>query len=254
MTDTVRYEVTDDIAVVTLANPPLNIMTAAVMDRIAGFAEQAAGDASLKGLLLRAEGKAFSAGADVAEHAPEKADEMIGAFSRMFTQLFGLEIPVVAAVNGAALGGGFELVMAADIVVASARAKFGQPEIKLGFFAPLGVAYLPTLVGYRRAMEITCAGRTYDAETMARWGFVNEVVEPDALEAAVDRWLGDLRAMSPLVQRLNVRTLKAGLGKGVEPGHLAAEQVFLQELMKTADVREGIASFEEKRRPVWKNR
>lgn len=254
MTDTVRYEVTDDIAVVTLANPPVNIMTAAVMDRIAELAEQAAGDSSLKGLLLRAEGKAFSAGADVAEHSPEQADRMIGAFSRMFTHLFALEIPVVAAVNGAALGGGFELVMAADIVVASARAKFGQPEIKLGFFAPLGVAYLPTLVGYRRAMELTCAGRTYDAETMARWGFVNEVAEPEALEEAVDRWLGDLRAMSPRVQRLNVRTLKAGLGKAVEPGHLAAERVFLEELMKTEDVREGIASFEEKRRPVWKGR
>jgi len=254
MSELVRYEVAEDIAVVTLANPPLNIMTAEVMSRIADFADQAAGDASLKGLLLRAEGKAFSAGADVAEHAPEKAGEMIGAFSRMFTKLFALEIPVVAAVNGAALGGGFELVMAADVVVASARAKFGQTEIKLGFFAPLGVAYLPTLVGYRRAMELTCAGRTYDAETMARWGFVNEVVEPEALGEAVDRWLGDLRAMSPLVQRLNVRTLKACLGKAVEPGHLAAERVFLDELMKTDDVREGIASFEEKRRPVWKNR
>ncbi len=250
----VRYEVRQDVAYITLDNPPVNIMTAAMMNGIAAEAAKVEADATLKALVIRAEGKAFSAGADVGEHSPDKAPEMIGAFSAMFKRLFALEIPVIMAVNGAALGGGFELVMAGDIVIASEKAKFGQPEIKLGFFAPLGVAYLPTLVGYRRAMELTCAGRTYDAQTMAAWGFVSEVVAPEALDDAVEALLKDLRYNSPLVTRLNVRTLKTTMGLGPEQGRVAAERVFLDELMKTEEVKEGIASFYEKRKPQWKNK
>ncbi|MDY0002010.1 MAG: enoyl-CoA hydratase/isomerase family protein [Polyangia bacterium] len=250
----VIYEVRDDVAYATLNSPPLNIMTAAMMREVAAVAERAAGDATLKALVVRAKGKAFSAGADVGEHAPDKAGEMIGTFSAMFRQLFALDIPVVMAVNGAALGGGFELVMAGDQVIASKNAKFGQPEIRLGFFAPLGVAYLPELVGHRRAMELTCGGRVFDAHTMERWGFVSQVVEPEALDEAVEAFLADLRAASPLVLRLNVRTLKRTRGMGAEKGRVEAERVFLEELMKTEEVPEGIAAFYEKRPPVWKNR
>lgn len=257
MSDTealVLYEVRDDVAYVTLNSPPLNIMTAALMREIAACAERVAGDDTLKAVVFRAKGKAFSAGADVGEHAPDKAPEMIETFSAMFRRLFALEIPVIMAVDGAALGGGFELVMAGDIVIATERAKFGQPEIRLGFFAPLGVAYLPALVGYRRAMELTCGGRTFDAATLERWGFVSRVVAPDALEEAVEAQLADLREASPLVLRLNVRTLKRVQGLGVEDGRVEAERVFLEDLMQTAEVPEGIASFYEKRKPAWKNR
>lgn len=250
----VIYEVSKDVAYATLNSPPLNIMTAALMRDVTAAAERAAGDRSLKALVIRARGKAFSAGADVGEHAPGKAPGMIGAFSAMFRQLFALEIPVVMAVDGAALGGGFELVMAGDVVIATARAKFGQPEIRLGFFAPLGVAYLPLLVGHRRAMELTCGGRAFDAATMERWGFVAQVVAPEALEEAVETFLSDLRAASPLTLRLNVRTLKRVRGLGVEEGRVEAERVFLEELMKTEEVSEGIAAFYEKRPPVWRNR
>lgn len=250
----VEYEVRQDVAYATLNSPPLNIMTAALMREITAVAERVAGDATLKALVFGARGKAFSAGADVGEHSPEKAPEMIGAFSAMFQRLFALEVPVVMAVDGAALGGGFELVMAGDVVFATERSKFGQPEIRLGFFAPLGVAYLPTLVGHRRAMELTCGGRTFDAATMERWGFVSQVVAAEGLDEAVESFLQDIRAASPLVLRLNVRTLKGVRGLGVEAGRVEAERVFLEELMQTQEVPEGIASFYEKRPPVWKNR
>jgi cyclohexa-1,5-dienecarbonyl-CoA hydratase len=225
-----------------------------MMDEIAEHAARIAEQDTLKAVVFRAEGKAFSAGADVAEHAPDMAETMIKAFSGMFTALFALDIPVIMAVDGAALGGGFELVMAGDMVIATEGAKFGQPEIKLGFFAPLGVAYLPTLVGYRRAMEITCTGRTYDAQTMRDWGFVSEVVALEALDETVEKLLRDLRYVSPLVLRMNVRALRQTMALPVQEGHVAAERVFLDELMKTEEVVEGIASFSEKRKPQWKNR
>ena len=138
----VRFDVREDIAFVTLDAPPVNIMTAALMDELTRAMCRANADRSLKGVALTATGKAFSAGADVAEHAPEHAPFMIRAFSRLFDVLATLELPLVAAVDGAALGAGFELVTMADIVIATERAKFGQPEIRLGFFAPLGVSWL----------------------------------------------------------------------------------------------------------------
>ncbi|MBW1873330.1 MAG: enoyl-CoA hydratase/isomerase family protein, partial [Deltaproteobacteria bacterium] len=192
--------------------------------------------------------------ADVGEHHPDKATGMISAFSRMFTLLGELQIPVVMAVDGAALGAGFELVMMADILLASDRATFGQPEIRLGFFAPFAVAYLPQLVGQARAMEITCSGRTYSAEQMHQFGFVSHVVAADELEGVLESTLRDFRKASPLVMRMNVRILKKLRDKSFEPAHKEAEKVFLEELMASEDVLEGIASFYEKRKPDWKNR
>jgi cyclohexa-1,5-dienecarbonyl-CoA hydratase len=252
--DPVKLSIADDVAFITLDAPPLNIFTAEMMRGINNALEKLAADDSLKALVFKANGKAFSAGADVGEHHPDKATAMIGAFGRMFTLLGELEIPVVMAVDGAALGAGFELVMMADVLLASERATFGQPEIRLGFFAPFGVAYLPKLVGPARAMEITCSGRTYSAEQMHEFGLVSRVVKSDELEGVLDAMLRDFRKASPLVMRLNVRTLKRLGTLPFEQAHQEAEQVFLEELMATDDVLEGIASFYEKRKPEWKNR
>jgi cyclohexa-1,5-dienecarbonyl-CoA hydratase len=252
-TDLVIFKKEDNLATITLNSPPLNILSADMMGAISHALENVASDSSLKALLVNARGKAFSAGADVGEHHPDKASDMIGAFSRMF-RLFGeLEIPMVMAVEGAALGAGFELAMMADILIASEKASFGQPEIRLGFFAPLGVAYLSKLVGTQRAMEITCSGRTYSAEMMQKMGLVGEVVKAEEIEGIVDSILSDFKKASPLVMRLNVRTLKKLRDVPFEQARLEAEKVFLEELMATDDVLEGIDSFYEKRKPVWKN-
>ncbi len=136
---TVNYEVRDSVGYVTLDNPPVNIMSQALMDALAAILETAAGDKDLKALAITGAGKAFSAGADVGEHEPERAAGMIESFGRLFRNLDALEIPVVMAVNGAALGAGFELAMMADVLLAAESATFGQPEIRLGFFAPVGV-------------------------------------------------------------------------------------------------------------------
>ena len=253
-TEQVNYEVRDDVAYLELAAPPLNVLSGQMMEEITALLEKAAADDSLKALAVTADGKAFSAGADVGEHRPEEAAAMIGAFSKMFRRFGELEIPVVMAVDGAALGAGFELVMMADVLLATERAKFGQPEIRLGFFAPVGVAWLPRLVGHARALEITCSGRAYDAEAAREWGLVSRVVANEELGTALEETLKDFRKASPLVMRMNVRMIKRLEGKSFEDARVEAERVFLDELMKTEDVQEGIASFFEKRRPEWKNR
>ncbi|MBM4132044.1 enoyl-CoA hydratase/isomerase family protein, partial [bacterium] len=127
------------VARLRLDNPPVNIMSAALMDELSAHLETIAADRSLVAVAVTAAGKAFCAGADVGEHRPEQAPAMIAAFGRLFRRLDALEVPVVMAVQGAALGAGFELALMADVLLAGEDATFGQPEIRLGFFAPVGV-------------------------------------------------------------------------------------------------------------------
>ncbi len=251
---TVNYEVRDDVGYVTLDNPPVNIMTQALMDSLAAIVATAATDNDLKALAITGAGKAFSAGADVGEHEPERAAGMIESFGRLFRNLDALEIPVVMAVNGSAMGAGFELALMADVLLAAESASFGQPEIRLGFFAPVGVVELPALVGRAKAMEITCSGRIYGAEEMADCGLVSRVVPDGELVEAMEATLKDFRRASSLVMRLNVRMLKRSRGRSFAEALDEAEKVFLGELMAAEDPREGIAAFYEKRRPEWKNR
>ncbi len=250
---TIAYTVRDDVAYLNLDNPPVNIMTAAMMDEITAALETAAADKSLKAVAFTAGGKAFCAGADVGEHKPEQAPAMIAAFGRLFRRLDAMEVPVVMAVGGAAMGAGFELILMADVLLAAEGAMFGQPEIRLGFFAPVGVVELPALVGRAKAMEITTTGRNYDAAEMADLGLVSRVVPADDLDDALEGVLKDLRRASPLVLRLNTRTLKRSRAGDFAASLAEAERVFLEDLMTSADPVEGIAAFYEKRKPEWKN-
>jgi cyclohexa-1,5-dienecarbonyl-CoA hydratase len=253
-TGTVRYEVREDVAFVTLDAPPVNILTAALMGELAAAIERANADHALKAIAITAVGRAFSAGADVGEHRPEQAPAMIAGFSHLFQALGACPVPLVMAVDGAALGAGFELAMMADILLATDRATFGQPEIRLGFFAPVAVAWLSHRVGPARSLEITCTGKTFSAGEMAALGLVSTVVPPTDLPAALGQVLADLRRASPVVMRLNVQLTRRLAGQPFEESRREAERVFLTDLMVTEDVREGIASFYEKRPPAWRNR
>ena len=250
---TIAYTVRDDVAYLNLDNPPVNIMTAAMMDEITAALEAAAGDRTIKAVAFTAGGKAFCAGADVGEHRPEQAPAMIAAFGRLFRRLDAMEVPVVMAAGGAAMGAGFELILLADVLLAAEEARFGQPEIRLGFFAPVGVVELPALVGRARAMEITCTGRTYTAAEMAEMGLVSRVVPAAELDDALEGVLEDLRRASPLVLRLNTRTLKRARAGDFAASLAEAERVFLEDLMTSEDPVEGIEAFYAKRRPEWKN-
>jgi cyclohexa-1,5-dienecarbonyl-CoA hydratase len=249
----VTYRVHDDVAYLTLDNPPVNIMTAALMGQMSEHLETVAANRDLKAVAITATGKAFCAGADVGEHRPENVAGMIKAFGRLFRQLDALEIPVVMAVQGAAMGAGFELILMADVLLAGERSLFGQPEIRLGFFAPVGVVELPARVGRARAMEITCGGSSYGADEMAAMGLVSKVVPDEELTETLEKTLKDFRKASPLVLRLNSLILKRSRAVDFSSALDEAERVFLEELMKAEDPVEGIEAFYEKRRPSWRN-
>jgi cyclohexa-1,5-dienecarbonyl-CoA hydratase len=249
------FETQDGVARLTLNKPPLNVLDIAMMREINSALERVDGDPSIKALVFEAaEGsKAFSAGVDVSEHTAEMVGEMIAVFHRIFRQLDKLEVPTVAVVGGAALGGGCELVLFCDMVLASERASFGQPEIQVGVFAPVAVVAWPGIIGPKKAMELLLTGDRIRADEAARLGLVNRVVPPEELAAAAGELVGKLNAQSGAILRLTKRAVRVGSAGSFAEGMAAVEELYLGPMMDTEDAHEGLAAFMEKRAPAWKD-
>ena len=252
MYEFIHLDIADGVATITLARPPLNVLTIAMNRELEDALERVAEDTRLKAIVLRAEGKAFCAGVDVADHIPERVDAMIRGFGRLFTRLRALPIPTIAVVHGAALGGGTELALGCDLVLANSSARFGQPEIKLGVFPPIAAAYFPRLIGYQQAARLIFTGATISADEALRLRLITEVVPDAELAARLDSLLGQLRHVSAAALRLAKRALLAGAARGADALE-SIERLYLTDLMATADAREGIQSFIEKRQPIWRD-
>jgi len=241
---------------VTLNKPPLNVLDIAMMREITTVLEGLGDDPSIKALVFQAaEGsKAFSAGVDVSEHTSEMVQEMIEVFHSIFRLLDATDVPTVAVVGGAALGGGCELVLFCDMVIASERASFGQPEIQVGVFAPVAAVAWPGIIGPKKAIELLLTGDRIRAEEALRLGLVNRVVPLEDLAAAADELVGKLTAMSGAILRLTKRAVRAGDAGSFAEGLAAVEDLYLGPMMASEDAHEGLAAFMEKRAPVWKDR
>jgi cyclohexa-1,5-dienecarbonyl-CoA hydratase len=250
------FEKQDGVARVMLNKPPLNVLDIAMMREINDALEGLDSDPSIKVLVFEAaEGsKAFSAGVDISEHTAAKVDEMIEVFHQIFRLLDSLEIPTLAVVGGAALGGGCELVLFCDMVIASEKASFGQPEIQVGVLPPIAVVALPEIIGPKKTMEMVLTGDRIKALEAERLGLVNKVVPPEELQAASFELVEKLTKLSGTVLRLTKRTVRLGGGGSFEDGLTAVEKVYLGPLMDTEDAHEGLAAFMEKRPPVWKDK
>jgi cyclohexa-1,5-dienecarbonyl-CoA hydratase len=191
---------------------------------------------------------------EVADHKPDMVDEMIAVFNRIFELIQQFEVPLIAAVQGACLGGGMELAIACDVVIASEKAVFGQPEIKLGFFPPYAAIRLPQLVGPAKAIEVCTTGKRYSAAEAVSMGFVSQAVAPDHFTDAVEKLIAEIQYNSPLIIRLNKQAVRQHLGLAFDKALAGVSDLFLNTLMKSEDTLEGIRSFEERRRPVWRNK
>ncbi len=250
----IKVSCQDEVAALVLSRPPLNVMNIAMIKEInTGLAELQKNGAA-KVLLIKAEGKAFSAGVDVADHTPDKVDEMMSEFHRTFELLHGFKIPVIAAVDGAALGGGCELAIYCDMVVASERAKFGQPEIKVGVFPPIAAAIFPRLIRRNRTMELLMTGDTISATEAERIGLINKVFPAEGFEEHVNQFVAKLTAQSKVILQMTKRAIDRGLYSPCMEAISKAEELYMGEMMKTEDAHEGLNAFLEKRTPVWKNK
>lgn len=257
---TLLLDVSDDgIALVTFNRPDkLNALNATVIAELDALISQVEQDAKVRGLILTGAGpKAFVGGADIAELVAvdrESGTAMGERGSRVFRKLEQLDVPVVAAVNGFALGGGCELAMACHVRLAAPNARFGLPEVKLGLIPGFGgTVRLPRLVGRGRALELLLTGAMIDATEAARIGLVNRVV---AAESLIEESRGLLRLMlanGPLAVQLAMRAVDGGLELSVDNA-FALESKFFGDACASEDKGEGTRAFLEKRSPVFHGR
>lgn len=252
--ETIKMEKSEGLANIFLARPKHNVFNIDMMKLFCSVLEDLSNDKELKCVVIKGEGPSWCAGVDVGDHKPEMADEMIATFNQSLNLIESLQVPTIAAVHGSCLGGGMEYAIACDVVIAAQGAKFGQPEVKLGFIPPYAAIRLPKLVGPAKAIEVCCSGKIYSAETAQSMGFVSQTIADDQFEAAVDKFVGEIQASSPLILRLNKQAVNRHLDLPFPDAVEGVSDLFLNTLMKTEDTLEGIASFYEKRKPVWKNR
>ncbi len=254
MSDYIKFSIDNSVAQITLARPKHNVFNIAMMQELNSVLESVSKDENLKCLVIMGEGSSWCAGVDVGDHKPELVNEMISTFNRIFVLIDSIKFPVIAAVHGACLGGGMEVAIACDMVIAAKKAVFGQPEVKLGFFPPYAAIRLPCLIGPAKTIEVCVTGKSYTADEAFGMGFVTAVFENEQFETELKKLIKEITASSPLILRLNKQAVKAHLGMSFESSLENVSNLFLNKLMKTEDTLEGIASFYEKRKPVWKNK
>ncbi len=252
----ISFHIEDRVARIRLNRPPLNIFNIAMMQQIGSALNECAQRRELVAIVFASaqECRAFSAGVAVEEHVEDTVYQMLDHFHAIFRTLEQIARPVIAIVDGPALGGGCELVAACDIVIASERARFGQPEIKLGVFPPVAAVLLPSIIGDKRARELIFTGEMIEAGEAARLGLVNHVVPSSDLEAKTTEVLSRLRELSSMALDGAKKALNLGRGHSLDETLKAVENLYLHELMKTHDSGEGVRAFMEKRKPVWRNR
>ena len=230
-----------------------NVIDAAVIAKLRDAAKEIAGMQSARALIIDHTGKHFSFGASVADHVPGEVEKMLPALHAMARELLHLELPILVAVRGLCLGGGLELALLGDRIFAAPKAGFGQPELNLGVFAPIGSALLPRIVGPRYAADLLLSGRTVTVEEARAIGLVHEEAE-DPGEAALAWARKHLVPKSAMALRLATRAARATWMREFEEGLESLEKNYLGQLMSTHDAVEGLNAFLEKREPSCEDR
>jgi enoyl-CoA hydratase/carnithine racemase len=232
------------VATLRLNRPPMNALSQALLGQIAAAALDFAADESIKAVVVLGGEKAFAAGADIAEFGDQTSARRVGrAFRCAFDGLATIPRPVIAAVNGYALGGGLELAMSCDLRVASDKARLGQPEILLGIIPGAGgTQRLTRLVGPAKAKELVWSGRQVRSDEALAMGLVDRVAPADELEAQALAWAAELASGAVVAMGLAKRAIDDGLDGSLARGLDVEAEAFV-EAFATEDARTGVASF-----------
>ncbi|MFQ5664022.1 MAG: enoyl-CoA hydratase/isomerase family protein [Terriglobia bacterium] len=253
----IQWELRDGQARLTLNRPPHNVLNAEMLTEIALAIDSLNDYPEVKVILLQAAkgSKSFCGGVDVPEYTTQRVFQMLDAFARVFTASMEVGKPLVVAVNGPALGGGCELAAFGDMVIATPKAKFSQPEIKLlGMFPPFATSIFPYIIGPKRAMEMLLTGESLTAEEALTLRLVNKLVPEAELESAVEATLAYIAQHSAPVLAMAKKAIYEGLGMNLMNSLKYSHNLFLNELYKLEDPQEGLRAIRERRKPHWKNR
>jgi cyclohexa-1,5-dienecarbonyl-CoA hydratase len=253
--ENILFDIKDDKAFLTINRPPVNILNIATMEEVNDAISSLKDNTDVKVLVLTSSGeKAFSAGVDVADHTEDKAKKMLEVFHAIFRNLLALDQVTVAACKGLTLGGGCEVAIFCDLLLAADNLKIGQPEIKLAVIPPIALLILPRIMGLKRAADLLLTGRVIGAQEAEKMGLVNKVVPLDSFDKELEDYIQSFLELS----LVGIKYSKKGISLGLETSFLEGldriEKIYLDELMSTQDAREGLKAFMEKRSPAWKNK
>ncbi len=236
-----------------LARPKANVLDAAMIAALDEAIASGSENRNLIAAIIDHEGPNFSFGASVAEHLPENCAAMLAALHALLSRMLFWPRPILVAARGQCLGGGLELALAGMLIFAARDAIFGQPEMKLGVFAPAASVLLPARIGQARAEDLLHSGRSIDASTALSWGLVSAVGEdPEAL--ALDFFQKYLSDKSAAALSFGVQAVRSDFAAAMNKRLLIVERQYLQGLMKTHDAVEGLNAFLAKRLPKWEHR
>ncbi len=258
MLEYVKYEVKDAIGILTISREKaLNAINKQVMDEIAAILEEIEADKELRGLIITGAGRAFVAGADIASQSVMNSEEGYnwGANgNRVFRRFELLDIPVIAAVNGFALGGGCELALSTDYIIAGEKAKFGQPEVGLGITPGFGgTQRLPRKIGISKAKELLFSGRMVTAQEAFELGLGDKVVPQEELMDKAMEMMESFKKNAPIAVAHVKKAVNEGMQLDIDSG-IKTENKYFGECFATEDQKEGMKAFLEKRHAEFKNR
>lgn len=250
--ENILLEKKDGVAKIIINRPPLNILNIETVTEMNEALAELRTDDGVKVVVITAAGdRAFSAGVEVKDHLGDKLPKMVEVFNKLFISLIEVDKPTIAVVNGVALGGGCEVVAGCDMAIASEKAQFGQPEIKLGIYPPPASVLFPRLMGRQKAFELILSGDSINAKEAERIGLINKVVPEAEFEKAVNEFVNRFVVNSGLALSQARRALYRNFDLEF---HQAMEITGIDStaVMAGENGVEGLTAFVEKRKPVWK--
>lgn len=250
----IKLTVEGGVARMTLNRPDHNLLNEGMLREMSDAITYAGEHREVKLIVLDSACKVFCGGIDVGEYTSQRVFQMLDVFHSVFSGILETSKPVMCVVNGPAIGGGAELAAFGDLVIATPRARFAQPEITIGVFPPLASTILPFLVGPKVALELVLLGEPVTAEKALELGMINRLVPEAQLEATVNDMIGRVVSHSGPVLSMAKKAILGGMGLSLRDGLKNSMNIFLNELYSLEDSQEGVRALVEKRKPNWKNR
>jgi len=250
----VKVNVDGEVARLTLDRPDHNLLNERMLSEIAAGINILGERSTIKLIVLDSAGKAFCGGIELGEYTQRRVFQLLDSFHGAFSAMLDTSKPVLVVVNGPAFGGGAELAALGDLVIATPKARFAQPEIRLGVFPPLAAAVLPYILGPKQALELVLTGEAISAERARELGLVNWLVSEEEMPQKIADVIARVTAQSGPVLTMAKKAILGSLGLPLRDGVRNSMKVFLNELADLEDSQEGLRALVEKRAPKWKNR
>jgi cyclohexa-1,5-dienecarbonyl-CoA hydratase len=251
----IRLHVEAPVAQIVLENPPVNVIDLPMMSELIAALEHVEEVADVSVIVFSGSGVDFSGGVDINAHTPDKVRDMLVEFHSVIRSLVSTKEVTIAAVHGNCLGGGAELALMCDMIFCTEGSRFQFPEIQLACFPPVAVVALAAAVGQKRAAEMILTGNIIHGDEALHYGLANDAVaDENELNEVVHEVTERLASLSPAALALTKKVLYAWEAIHFDKGLKRSENVYLDELLKTEDAREGITAWIEKRQPVWKGK